>query len=204
MEETGLRGRESKTPGLQLLPSRRRRARGVADTAPHHLTTKSPGSPRRRGVRLGSRRSTRRTRRGRRGRSPGIVRPRQGRPSVAGESSTDSLSRAMARVSCGARVRGYTEGSRAGSRVRRSRRSLAGVRWRGSRPAIGQSRAAAMASHRRTGGGSVREVRNERERGILGRVGVLTRARPGLVGRIGPTRPAGLSPLFGHLAKLFP
>jgi hypothetical protein len=94
------------------------------------------------------------------------VRPRRGRPSVAGEGSADSPSRAMARVSCGARVRGYTEGSRAGSLVRRIRRSLAGARWRGSRPAIGQSRAAAAASHRGPGGGSVREVRNERERGL--------------------------------------
>jgi hypothetical protein len=140
----------------------------MADTAPHHLTTKSPGSPRRRGVRSGSRRSTRRTRRGRRGRSPGIVRPRQGRPSVAGEGSADSPSKAMARVLCGARVRGYTEGPRAGSRVGRIRRSLAGVRWRGSRPAIGQSRA--------------------------GRDGVLTRARPGLLGRFDPVGSSGLSP----------
>jgi hypothetical protein len=76
-------------------------------------------------------------------------------------------------------------------------------RWRGRGPVIGQSRAVAAASHRGPRGGSVREVRNEREReGIAGRV--LTQARPGLMGRNGPTGPAGLNPLFGHLAKLFP
>jgi hypothetical protein len=70
------------------------------------------------------------------------------------------------------------------------------------RPGSGRGRAATGRRH-----GGFEEVRawekTRRERGEVGRVEVLTRARLGLVGRISPAGPAGLSPLSDHLAIYF-